>query len=260
MGAHEPARKFMQVLFNGRNTLIEFDEPISLRHLLGDEAGGGGARAACHARVARVVCEAARGAHRAGSVAPTHDRQRVLRTRAVRAVVAQEMREKKITRRQAMLKARQYAEEIAANYSHAFIRFMEAALTRLWNRLYDGVEFGHVETLEQTAEGNEDRLCPLPSQPHGLPAAVVRDLRARLCDPAHRRRHQPQSADRRTVPAQGRRILHSPQLPRQCAVHRRLHEVPRRHHGARALDRVLHRRRPQPHGPAVAAEDRHAVR
>src|SRR4029077_9643773 len=33
------ARKFMQVLFNGRNTLIEFDEPISLRVLLGDEAG-----------------------------------------------------------------------------------------------------------------------------------------------------------------------------------------------------------------------------
>src|SRR2546423_1280814 len=33
------ARKFMQVLFNGRNTLIEFDEPISLRALLGEEAG-----------------------------------------------------------------------------------------------------------------------------------------------------------------------------------------------------------------------------
>jgi len=29
------ARKFLQVLFNGRNTLIEFDEPTSLRALLG---------------------------------------------------------------------------------------------------------------------------------------------------------------------------------------------------------------------------------
>src|SRR5882724_4472800 len=33
------ARKFMQVIFHGRNTLLEFDEPISLRALLGDEAG-----------------------------------------------------------------------------------------------------------------------------------------------------------------------------------------------------------------------------
>jgi glycerol-3-phosphate O-acyltransferase len=78
----------------------------------------------------------------------------------VRAVVAQEMREKKIPRRAALLKAKQFAEEIAANYSHAFIRFMEAALSRLWNRLYDGVVFGHVDTLEQTAEGNEIIYVP----------------------------------------------------------------------------------------------------
>src|SRR6202023_4359877 len=85
---------------------------------------------------------------------------RVLRTRAVRAVVAQEMREKKLSRHQAILRAKRYAEEIAANYSHAFIRFMERALARLWNRLYDGVEFGHVDTLERTAEGNEIVYVP----------------------------------------------------------------------------------------------------
>jgi len=33
------ARKFLQVLFNGRNTLVELEEPISLRSLLGDETG-----------------------------------------------------------------------------------------------------------------------------------------------------------------------------------------------------------------------------
>ena len=45
--------------------------------------------------------------------------------------------------------------EIAANYSHVFVRFMEHALTWLWTRLYDGVEFGHAATLEQVAEGHE---------------------------------------------------------------------------------------------------------
>jgi glycerol-3-phosphate O-acyltransferase len=154
------ARKFMQVLFNGRNTLIEFDEPISLRAVLGDEAGS----AVRGRRVTRAL-RALYAKQRAARIGPdlSHRRtivNRVLRTRAVRSVVAQEMREKKITRRQGMLKARQYAEEIAANYSHAFIRFMEAALSRLWNRLYDGVVFGHVETLEQTAEGNEVVYVP----------------------------------------------------------------------------------------------------
>jgi glycerol-3-phosphate O-acyltransferase len=154
------ARKFLQVLFNGRNTLIEFDEPISLRGLLGDEAGP----AIRGRRVARAL-RSLYAKQRAARIGPdlSHRRtivNRVLRTRAVRAVVAQEVREKKITRRQAILKAKQYAEEIAANYSHAFVRFMEASLARLWNRLYDGVAFGHVETLEQVVDGNEIVYVP----------------------------------------------------------------------------------------------------
>jgi glycerol-3-phosphate O-acyltransferase len=154
------ARKVMQVLFNGRNTLIEFDEPISLRALMGDEAG-----AAVRGRRVTRALRALYAKQRSARIGPdlSHRRtilNRVLRTRAVRAVVAQEMREKKIPRRAALLKAKQFAEEIAANYSHAFIRFMEAALSRLWNRLYDGVVFGHVDTLEQTAEGNEIIYVP----------------------------------------------------------------------------------------------------
>jgi glycerol-3-phosphate O-acyltransferase len=154
------ARKFLQVLINGRTTLIEFDEPISLRALLGDEAGS----AVRGRRVTRAL-RALYAKQRSARIGPdlSHRRtivNRVLRTRAVRSVVAQEMREKRLTRRQGMLKARQFAEEIAANYSHAFVRFMEAALGRLWNRLYDGVVFGHVETLEQTAEGHEVVYVP----------------------------------------------------------------------------------------------------
>jgi glycerol-3-phosphate O-acyltransferase len=85
---------------------------------------------------------------------------RVLRTHAVRSAVAQEMREKKVTRRQAMLQAQKLAEEIAANYSHAFVRFMEFGLTRLWNRLYDGVVLAHIETLERLAKDHEIIYVP----------------------------------------------------------------------------------------------------
>jgi len=103
--------------------------------------------------------------HRAARIGPDLSHRRtivtsVLRTRAVRAVVAQEMREKKLSRHQAIQRAKRFAEEIAANYSHSFIRFMESALSRLWNRLYDGVELGHVETLKHTAEGNEIVYVP----------------------------------------------------------------------------------------------------
>ncbi|TLY59489.1 MAG: glycerol-3-phosphate 1-O-acyltransferase PlsB, partial [Gammaproteobacteria bacterium] len=154
------ARKFLQVLFNGRNTIIEFDEPLSLRGLLGEEIGV----AVRGRRVARAL-RALYAKHRAARIGPdlSHRRTivtRVLRTRAVRAAVAQEVRERKLPRHQAILQAKRYAEEIAANYSHAFVRFMEHLLARLWNRLYDGVVFGHVETLERAAEGNEIVYVP----------------------------------------------------------------------------------------------------
>jgi glycerol-3-phosphate O-acyltransferase len=70
------------------------------------------------------------------------------------------MRAAHLGRRKALLRARGYALEIAANYSHVFVRFMAGALTRLWNRLYDGVELGHGTTLEQVAEGNEIIYVP----------------------------------------------------------------------------------------------------
>lgn len=153
-------QKVLQVLFNGRDTLVELDEPISLRALLGPELNV--------AQRGRRVTRALRvlyARRRAARIGPDLSHRRtivneVLRTRAVRAAVAQEMRAKHLTRRKAVLRARADALEIAANYSHAFVRFMEHALTRLWNRLYDGVELGHTRTLEEVAEGNEIIYVP----------------------------------------------------------------------------------------------------
>jgi len=154
------ARKLMQVLFNGRDTLVELDEPLSLRALLGEELGG----AERGRRVTRTL-RALYARRRAARIGPDLSHRRtivngVLRTRAVRAAVAQEMRERREPRYQVLQRARGYAWEIAANYSHAFVRFMEHALGWLWNRLYDGVVFGHAETLAAVAEGNEIIYVP----------------------------------------------------------------------------------------------------
>jgi glycerol-3-phosphate O-acyltransferase len=148
-------RKFFQVIFAGRNTLIEISEPMSLRALLGE-----GTDVALQGRRVARAMRRQYEKQRAARIGPdlSHRRTivtRVLRTHAVRSAAAQEMREKNLTRRQAMLQAQNYAEEIAANYSHAFVRFMEHLLARLWNRLYDGVQFKHVETLESVAKDYE---------------------------------------------------------------------------------------------------------
>ena len=153
-------RKVLQVLFNGRDTRVEFEEPISLRSLLGEESG----LAVRGRRVTRTL-RALYVQRRTARIGPdlSHRRTvvtRLLRTRAVRAAVAQLMREKGISRRAALSEAVGYAKEIAANYSHVFVRFFEPVLTWLWSRLYDGVDVGHLETLERVAQGNEIIYVP----------------------------------------------------------------------------------------------------
>jgi glycerol-3-phosphate O-acyltransferase len=153
-------RKLLAVLVNGRFTLIEVGEPRSLRSLLSTDLP-------VRSEVLRVARElrAEFRRQRAARIGPdlSHRRTivaRVVRTRAVRAAVAQQARDRKQTRRAVLQLARKYANEIAANYSHAFVTFMEGLLTRLWNRLYDGVDFAHVETLRGVVRDREIIYVP----------------------------------------------------------------------------------------------------
>jgi len=152
-------RRFFTVLFNGRSTTVQLGDPMSLRGLLEADTALTGRRVTRQLRTQFARLRTARLgpdlSHRRTIVAA------VLRTRAVRAVVAQEVGEQdRRTRRAKLLEARRYANEIAANYSPVFITFMSLGLRSLWNRLYDGIEFQHVDTLQKVAEGNEIVYVP----------------------------------------------------------------------------------------------------
>src|SRR5690606_15774662 len=70
--------------------------------------------------------------------------------------------------------------EIAADYSHTFVRLMERALRRLWTRIYDGVYVANVDALAGIATGSElvyvpchrstmdDLLMPYAIYTHGF--------------------------------------------------------------------------------------------
>ena len=154
-------RRSFTVLVNGRNVMVQLGDPVSLRSLLGGEAD----TASAARRVARVLrAQLARA--RTARIGPDLSHRRtivaeVLRSRAVRQAVAQAARERNgDSRRELLLEARRCIDEIAANYSHAFVSSMSRVLTWVWNRLYDGVEFTHVDTLQQVADGNEIVYVP----------------------------------------------------------------------------------------------------
>jgi glycerol-3-phosphate O-acyltransferase len=155
-----PFRRFLSTLVNGRQTLVRFGEPIAPALLMVE---GDAARVARRAvrqmrlefRNARVAVLGPDLAIRRSIVAA------VLARRAVRAAIALETRDSKKSRREALLVARRYALEIAADYSPRAIALMWNPFTWLWNRLYDGVEVIHGERLELAAGGAQ--LVYVPS-------------------------------------------------------------------------------------------------
>jgi glycerol-3-phosphate O-acyltransferase len=153
-------QKFLSVMFNGRNTLVYFGEPIRLRDVM--EEGLSEPRSV--RRVLRSLRMVLR-AQRASSIGPDLSHRRtmvlqILKTQAVRQAVRNEMEVRQLQRRPALLLARKYALEIAANYSQAFVTFMAMALGRLWNSLYDGVELEHLENLSAVGDGVEIIYVP----------------------------------------------------------------------------------------------------
>ncbi|HMI75478.1 MAG TPA: glycerol-3-phosphate 1-O-acyltransferase PlsB [Steroidobacteraceae bacterium] len=153
-------RKFLSVIFNGRNTLVYFGEPIRLRDVM-EEGLSEPRRVRRVLRSLRMVLRA----QRASSIGPDLSHRRtmvlqILKTQAVRQAVRNEMQVRQLQRRPALLLARKYALEIAANYSQAFVTFMAMALGRLWNSLYDGVELEHLENLSAVGDGVEIIYVP----------------------------------------------------------------------------------------------------
>lgn len=153
-------RRFLSVLVNGRNLFVQFGEPISLRALV--EEGADPSRAVRRVnRALRTVLSR----QRAAAIGPDLSHQRtmatqVLRTAAVRKAMRDEMRTKKLSRRDALKIARGYAAEIASSYSHVIVAILARLLRSFWTRLYDGVELHHFEQLQKVSEGNEVVFVP----------------------------------------------------------------------------------------------------
>jgi glycerol-3-phosphate O-acyltransferase len=158
-------KKMLQVMFNGHNTLVYFGEPIALREVIQEGLDT--------PRTVRRILRSLRASFRAqrtSTIGPDLSHRRtlvahILRTQAVRRAVRLEIRGRAergrpVTRRAALLIARRHAIEIAANYSQTFVTFMSVALGRLWNWLYDGVDFEHVNNLSDVGDGAEIIYVP----------------------------------------------------------------------------------------------------
>lgn len=153
-------RRLLSTLINGRNTFVQFSQPLSLLDTASEELGP--------SRMVRKVSRILR-VHfrhvRSAAIGPdlSHRRTvvgRVLNSPSVRKAIADKARASKISEEKAWQIARGYAYEIAADYSYSFVRIASLALSWFWNRIYDGVVLHHFSDFRKVAADYEVIYVP----------------------------------------------------------------------------------------------------
>lgn len=152
--------KFLAVLFHGRQTLVHFNAPLSLRELVNEGLDEERTMRKMH-RILRVHF---RQLHTSVNGPDLSHRRTLVDTlinsEVITRSIAREMAEKKISQEKAYLKAREYANEIVSDYSYPVVRFMDILLTWFWNRIYNGVEVNHIEPVRELAKNHEIVYLP----------------------------------------------------------------------------------------------------
>src|SRR5699024_8048303 len=84
----------------------------------------------------------------------------VLDSAPVRNAIAASAIRNKLSPTKARHRARKMAMEVAADYSHPFVRSGYAILSWFWNKIYDGVAMRHFEQTRAVSPGHEIVYVP----------------------------------------------------------------------------------------------------
>ena len=153
-------RRLLAILLNGRDTLVQFAAPVSIRDLLAEDLPP--------ERSVRKLSRVLRthfNRLREAVIGPDLSTRRllidkVLSSQPVRDAIADQARRDNSTPEEAWKKAHAMAYEIAADYSHPVVRSASFLLTAVWNRIYRGVLVHHLDHLKAVAPGNEVIYVP----------------------------------------------------------------------------------------------------
>ncbi|WP_111657074.1 glycerol-3-phosphate 1-O-acyltransferase PlsB [Isoalcanivorax indicus] len=153
-------KKFFIILTQGRQLFMNISAPISLRQLV-DQPADVERTVRKTQRILRVHFRRQREA----MIGPDLSHRRtlvntLLDSAPVREVIRKAADEAGEPYEKHEAHARRYAMEIAADYSHTVIRFLEVVLEWVWNRLYSGLRAYNMDTLQRIARDHEVIYVP----------------------------------------------------------------------------------------------------
>jgi len=153
-------RRLFSTIVNGRATMVQLGRPIEMDTLLSETEDGEQALGRA-SRMLRVQFKRIR----TSAIGPDRSHRRtlvekVIKSDSVQHAVAAKAKRDSIPTDKAEEQARDYAREIAADYSYTFIRIADMMLNWFWNRIYRGVRVNHFSQFRDAAEGHEIVYVP----------------------------------------------------------------------------------------------------
>jgi glycerol-3-phosphate O-acyltransferase len=153
-------RRLLAILLNGRDTLVQFAAPMSIRETLAEDLPPERAVR----KVSRVLRTHFRRV-REVVIGPDLSTRRMLAEQVLSAplvkdAIADQARRDNSKPEEAWKKANAYFWEIAADYSNTVVRSLSFMLTSVWNRIYRGVLVHHLDQFKQEAPGHEVVYVP----------------------------------------------------------------------------------------------------
>ncbi len=144
-------RHLFAILIHGRHTVVRFNDPISLREAIGESHDESRALRKL-GRILRVHFRR----QREMAIGPDLSHRRtqlhnLVTTPTVREAIALEAGKEGGSQADAARKARDYAYEIASDYTYSVVRAFALFLTWVWNRVYNGVEVHNFERVTTVA-------------------------------------------------------------------------------------------------------------
>lgn len=145
-------QKFFIVLAQGRNTIVHMGKPISLRRLVREKAPTDQTAKKLR-RVLRVHFRTQRNTI-LGQKMYIREQviDRILASSVVRSAIQEEAAKNKSNYKKSFSLAKNYAREICADQSYRVVRSLEFFLSKLWNKLFDGVQIRGIDQVREYAD------------------------------------------------------------------------------------------------------------
>ncbi len=154
-------RKLMIMLVQGRHVLVNVAQPVDFRDFIDRQRDSAHALKVLHRMLSFHFLRQKTATLGPSLLSRPQMINAVLRRQPVREAIAAECEREGITREQARKRARQMAEEVAANFDVRALRFLDIVLSWVFSRLFSGIQVRFVDRLRRAA--NNYHVIYMPS-------------------------------------------------------------------------------------------------